>query len=80
MSTRSRCKLNLLGLANVISVGKLVQSTTTEHNGNGDVTLVTDSSTASRLQALLVTFGGDRKRLRKLSERRFPDHGRLQRE
>jgi hypothetical protein len=64
-------KINLLGLANAISVSKLVQVTTTEHNGKGEVTLVTDSSTSSRLQALLVTFGGDGKRLRKLLSEDF---------
>ena len=64
-------KINLLGLANAISASKLVQVTTTEHNGNGDVTLVTDSSTSSRLKALLFTFGADGKRLRKLLSEDF---------
>lgn len=63
--------INLLGLANAISAKKLVQVTTTEHNGNGDVTLVTDSLTSSRLQALLFTFGTDGKRLRKLLSEDF---------
>jgi len=64
-------KVNLLGLANIISVGKLTQVTTTEHNGHGDITVITDTSTESRLRALLVTFGGDRKRLRKLLSEDF---------
>ena len=64
-------KVNLLGLANLISVGKLTQVTTVERNANGDITLITDSSSESRLKALLVTFGGDRKRLRKLLSENF---------
>jgi hypothetical protein len=64
-------KINLLGLVNLISVGKLAQVTAVERNANGDITLITDGSSVDRLKALLITFGGNRKRLRKLLSENF---------
>ena len=64
-------KVNLLGLVNLISTEKLVQVCTAERNANGDITLITDSASGSRLQALLVIFGNDHKRLRKLLSENF---------
>lgn len=64
-------KINLLGLVNLISTEKLVQVTTAERNADGDITLISDTSSGSRLQALLVIFGNDHKRLRKLLSENF---------
>jgi hypothetical protein len=64
-------KINLFGLVNFMSVGKALQVTELERNANGDVTMIVDSSSASRLQALLITFGKDKKRLRKLLSENF---------
>jgi hypothetical protein len=49
-------KINLLGPVNWISVGKLSEVTTVERNANVDITLITDSSSESRLKALLTGF------------------------
>ena len=64
-------KINLLGLVNLISVGKIAQVSTAERNSSGDITLLTDSSSVARLKALLINFGNDRKRLRKMLSENF---------
>ena len=64
-------KVNLLGLVNLLSAASLVKVTSIVRNANGDITLITDTSSASRLQALLVNFGNDHKRVRKLLSENF---------
>jgi hypothetical protein len=64
-------KINVLGLVNLISAGKLAQLTTVQCNANGDITLITDTSSESRMSALLLVFGGDGKRLHKLLSENF---------
>lgn len=64
-------RLNLLGLLNNLSVTAITQVATIERNAAGDITLITDSANASRLNALLVNLGQDTKRLRKLMSENF---------
>lgn len=64
-------KINVLGLVNLISIGKLAQVTIVKRNASGDVTLITDTSTETRMNALLAIFGKDGKRLRKLLSEDF---------
>jgi len=64
-------KINVLGLVNLIEVDKLAQFAKVERNRDGDITLMTDTLTENRLQALLSVFGGDGKRLRKLLSENF---------
>jgi hypothetical protein len=64
-------KINLLGLVNVLSVSTLAKLSSVERNANGDITLISDAASERRLQALLVNFGNNRKRLRKLLSENF---------
>lgn len=64
-------KINVLGLVNLVSIGKIAQVSTAERNANGEITLITDTSSVDRLHALLINFGNDRKRLRKLLSEHF---------
>jgi hypothetical protein len=57
--------VNLLGIANFISVAKLAQISKIERNATGDITLITDTTSESRLKALLLNAGWNAKRLRK---------------
>jgi hypothetical protein len=65
-------RVNLLGIVNFLSVAKIAQISTVERNEKGEITLMTDTSSASRLQALLLNVaGGDTKRLRKMLSENF---------
>ena len=64
-------RVNLLGIANYLSVGKISQISTVERNASGEITLITDTASAARLQALLVNLNGDTKRLRKMLSENF---------
>ncbi|MGH9673862.1 MAG: hypothetical protein ACRD44_11835, partial [Bryobacteraceae bacterium] len=46
-------KLNLLGIVNVLSVTKIAQISVVERNAQGEITLVTDTASVSRLRVLL---------------------------
>ena len=63
--------VNLMGLVNLMSATTLVQTSSVERDSSGDITLITDTSNASRLQALLINFGNNQKRLRKLLSESF---------
>ena len=65
------CELTMLGLLNNLSVTAITQVATIERNAAGDITLITDSANASRLNALLVNLGQDTKRLRKMMSENF---------
>ena len=64
-------KTNLLGIANILSIGKVAQVSKLEFNGAGELTLITDTSSANRLRALLTNLGGDGSRLRKMLSENF---------
>ena len=64
-------RINLLGLLNNLSVAAITQTATIERNAAGDITLITDSANASRLNALLVNLGPDTQRLRKMMSENF---------
>lgn len=64
-------RINLLGLLNTLSVTTITQVATIERNAAGDITLITDSANASRLNALLLNTGQDTKRLRKVMSENF---------
>jgi hypothetical protein len=64
-------RVNLLGIANLLSVAKLTEMTTVQRNAAGDITLVTDTASANRLEAVLVNLGLDSKRLRKMLNENF---------
>ena len=70
-SAEQKLQVNLLGILNFLSVGTIARVSTIEKNANGDITLVTDTSDASRLEALLLNAGGDAKRLRRLLSEDF---------
>jgi hypothetical protein len=69
--SKQTLRVNLLGIVNFLSVGKLAQVSSVERNPSGEITLLTDTANASRLQALLVNLGGDTKRLRKMLSENF---------
>ncbi len=66
-----KLQVNLLGILNFLSVGTVARVSTIEKNANGDITLVTDTSDASRLEALLLNAHVDAKRLRRLLSEDF---------
>ncbi len=63
--------VNFLGLANYLSLTKLLRVSTVEHGATGAVTLITDTSSASRLQALVLIAALDHNRLRKMLSETF---------
>lgn len=67
----ARLDINLLGLANFTSSTRLVMSSTVEFDDKDQITLVTDTSSVARLEALLLNLGGDGRRLRKLMSESF---------
>jgi hypothetical protein len=70
-ASRQSLKLNLLGLVNAFSSASLARASTVERNAAGDVTLIVDSASSSRLRALLQNVGGDGRRLRRMLSENF---------
>lgn len=64
-------QINLLGILNILSAAKIASISTVERNANDEITLITDTSSASRLEALLLNASLDAKRLRKLLSESF---------
>lgn len=64
-------QVNLLGVVNYVSLTKLLRVSAIEHSSTGAITLITDTSSASRLQALILIAGVDGKRLRKMLSEKF---------
>ena len=64
-------QVNLLGMANCLSLTKLLRVSEITHSATGAITLITDTSSASRLQALIVVAALDHNRLRKLLSENF---------
>jgi len=70
-SQAAKLDVNLIGLANFTSSTRLVLSSNIEFDGNDQITLVTDTSSVARTEALLVNLGGDGRRLRRLMSESF---------
>jgi hypothetical protein len=68
---KQELQVNLLGVVNFLSLTKLVRTSTIERNATGAITLITDTSSASRLHALIVIAALDKKRLRKMLSEKF---------
>ncbi len=68
---KQKMRINLLGLLNLLSLTKIAQISKIEKNSDGDVTLIADTSEASRLEAVLLNAGWDAKRLRKMLSEEF---------
>jgi hypothetical protein len=64
-------QVNLLGMANCLSLTKLLRVSEIAHSATGAITVMTDTSSASRLQALIVVAAIDHHRLRKLLSEDF---------
>jgi hypothetical protein len=64
-------RVNLLGILNFLSATTIARVSTIELNAAGEITLITDTSSASRLQALLLNAGMNAKRLRKMLSENF---------
>ena len=69
--SRQTLRLNLFGILNFLSVAKIAQVSRVERNAAGEITLITDSASASRLRALLLNAGGNSRRLRKMLSENF---------
>lgn len=70
--TRSaRLDINLLGLANFTSSTRLVMASRVEFDDRDQITMITDTSSVARVEALLANLGGDRRRLRRLMSESF---------
>jgi len=70
-ASQQKLRVNVLGLLNYLSLTKIAQISNVERNSDGDVTLVVDTSDASRLEAVLLNAGWDAKRLRKMLSEDF---------
>lgn len=64
-------QVNLLGLVNFLSVGKLIKVSSVEKDAAGEITLVADSADENGLRALLLNVGGNVHRLRNLLSEDF---------
>lgn len=64
-------QVNLLGILNYLSVTKITRFSSIEKNPSGEITLIADTSSASRLQALLLNAGVNAKRLRRMLSENF---------
>lgn len=70
-SRSAKLDVNLLGLANFTSSTRLVMASNIEFDGKDQITLITDTSSVARTEALLVNLGGDGNRLRRLMSESF---------
>jgi hypothetical protein len=68
---RQTVKINLLGLANVVSISTITQVSRVERNAAGEITLLVDTSSMNHLRALLVNLRLEPKRLRGLLNENF---------
>jgi hypothetical protein len=68
---RQSLRINLLGIVNCLSLGEISRVSQVERNASGEITLLTDTTSANRLQALLVNLSGNTKRLRKMLSENF---------
>ncbi|MBL8216397.1 MAG: hypothetical protein JNK87_37110, partial [Bryobacterales bacterium] len=68
---KTTLKLNLLGIVNAISVEKLTQVSRVERNAEGEITLLADTASVSRLRAVLVNLNLTPQRLRGLMSENF---------
>lgn len=69
---KKKLNLNLLGILNFVSVGKLARIAEVQRNSNGDITLVTDTSDSNHLRAILLNaVGGSARKLQALLSEDF---------
>lgn len=68
---KQELQVNLLGVVNYVSLTKLLRVSAIEHSSTGAITLITDTSSASRLHALILIAGVDGKRLCKMLSEKF---------
>ena len=68
---RASLRFHMLGFVDASSSVKLIRSTEMELGPDGNITLITDTSSANRLNALMAGFGRDRRRLRQLLSENF---------
>jgi hypothetical protein len=68
---KQKLNVNVLGILNLMSVAKLTRMSTIERNAKGEITLITDTSSASRMEALLLNAGVNARRLRKMLSENF---------
>ena len=68
---KQQLSINLLGIVNFVSVGKLARISKIERSATGEITCVTDTADASRLEALLLNVAGNTKRLQALLSEDF---------
>ncbi len=68
---KTALKLNLLGIVNAMSAVKLTQVSRIERNAEGEITLLVDTSSASRMSAVLVNLNLTPQRLRSLMSENF---------
>lgn len=64
-------QVNLLGMLNFVSVHEITRISAIERNVSDEITLVTDTSSMSRVEALLSNTGGDARRLRRMLSENF---------
>lgn len=68
---KQRLQINLLGILNFVSVTSLARISAVERNSGGEITLITDTSSVRRLEALLLNAGVNAKRLRQMLSENF---------
>jgi hypothetical protein len=64
-------QINLLGVLNYFSLAKIAQISKIEKNERGEVSLITDSVSASHVRALLLNAAGNTTRLRQMLSEDF---------
>lgn len=68
---KHKLNVNLLGILNFVAISKLARVSSIERNANGEITLVSDTADANRLQALLLNASGNAQRLRSMLSEDF---------
>ena len=68
---KHKLTVNLLGIVNFVSIGKLARISEVKRNANGEITCITDTSDAKRLQAVLLNVAGSAKRLQSMLSEDF---------
>ncbi len=69
--SKHKIAINLLGIVNYVSIGKLARISEVKRNADGEIVCVTDAADANRLQALLLNVVGNVKRLQSLLSEDF---------